>query len=348
MKNRHSEYILSIVLVVLAACLGSMGANAATVKVKLDSTTMLMGNTTLMHVTVDERKGLKGHFPIFNRLGENGIVGVCGDSVELRAPVKVDTVLEGNSRKIKLDIPVQSFDSGYYRLPALEYVAGVDTFRSNSVVLKVYPVIAEANDPISDYSNVSDPEDPSFFDFIPQWMLDWWWLFLILILAIAAFVYGIIRYRRTGSLLPKKPEPTPYEKASAALRELKSEKLWEQGMEKEYFTRLTDILRTYLDGRFSINAMEMTSRQIMASLKKNPETKDKRAYFRQILDMADFVKFAKVRPLPDDNIAAYDSAVRFVEETKPVEPDPEENPDPKVDKKKKKGKSKKTRKGGEK
>ena len=39
---------------------------------------------------------------------------------------------------------------------------------------------------------------------------------------------------------------------------------------------------------------------------------------RQILSVADFVKFAKVRPLPADNIAAYDNAVRFVEETKPV------------------------------
>ncbi len=40
--------------------------------------------------------------------------------------------------------------------------------------------------------------------------------------------------------------------------------------------------------------------------------------------MADFVKFAKVRPLPADNIAAYENAVKFVEETKPVAPSPEE------------------------
>ena len=50
--------------------------------------------------------------------------------------------------------------------------------------------------------------------------------------------------------------------------------------------------------------MEMTSRQILAGLYKNEELKDKRHYFRQILDMADFVKFAKVRPLPADNIAS--------------------------------------------
>ena len=72
-----------------------------------------------------------------------------------------------------------------------------------------------------------------------------------------------------------------------------------------YFTELTDILRLYLYRRFGINAAEMTSRQILASLKKNKDTQDKRVYFRQILDMADFVKFAKVRPLPEDNVKAY-------------------------------------------
>ena len=66
--------------------------------------------------------------------------------------------------------------------------------------------------------------------------------------------------------------------------------------------------------------MEMTSRQILGSLKNNKETKDKREYIRQIVNMADFVKFAKVRPLPEDNIASYDNAVKFVEETKPLPP----------------------------
>ncbi len=90
-------------------------------------------------------------------------------------------------------------------------------------------------------------------------------------------------------------------------------------MEKEYFTLLTDILREYLERRFDINAMEMTTRQIIDSLSSNTEVKEKRNYMREILDVADFVKFAKVRPLPSDNIAAFDNAVKFVEETKPVE-----------------------------
>lgn len=59
----------------------------------------------------------------------------------------------------------------------------------------------------------------------------------------------------------------------------------------------------------------MTSRQIMQTLADQTDVRDKRTYVRKILDVADFVKFAKVRPLPADNVAAFDNAVNFVKET---------------------------------
>lgn len=229
---------------------------------------------------------------------------------------------------IEYTIPVQAFDSGYYQLPEIAFVVGRDTAFSNKLALKVVPVVVDANTPIDDYANVADPEDKSIFDAVPDWVLDYWWVILLVVVAVAAFLYVWMKYKKEGSILGKKPEPTPYEVAVSALRELKDKKLWEQGMEKEYFTELTDVLRVYLFGRFGINAMEMTSRQILGALKNNKETRDKRDYIRQILNMADFVKFAKVRPLPDDNIASFENALKFVEETKPLPPaDDEQSPE---------------------
>ena len=116
------------------------------------------------------------------------------------------------------------------------------------------------------------------------------------------------------------------------IKRYKSEKLCENGHEKEYYTRLTEILRVYLDKRFGINAMEMTSTQIMQQIRSNDDTKTSAPVMKQILEMADFVKFAKVRPLPDDNQKAFANAVTFVESTKPVEQPAAENdnPQPKV------------------
>lgn len=53
----------------------------------------------------------------------------------------------------------------------------------------------------------------------------------------------------------------------------------------------------------------------MSTLADQTDVRDKRDYVRKILDIADFVKFAKVRPLPADNVAAFDNAVNFVKET---------------------------------
>lgn len=247
--------------------------------------------------------------------------------------------------KILMEIPIQSFDSGLYQIPEFVYVAGNDTVRSNELALKVIPVRVSEKDSIDDYASTSEPADKSILDFLPDFIYDFWWLIFILIAAIAGMLYLLKRYRKEGHILPKKPEPTPYEVAISSLISLKEKKLWEQGMEKEYFTKLTEILRIYLYGRFGINAMEMTSRQILASLSKNPEIKEKRSYMRQILDMADFVKFAKVRPLPDDNVASYNNALRFVEETKPVETSEEASDKDNVLPKKIKGEDKK---GGDK
>lgn len=322
LKNR----ILTILIAVMLIPVFASAAPKMSVKAKLDSTVILMGKIARLEVTIDQPHGVKGHFPLFANVLEKGYVSVCKDSVELRAPLKPDTTVNGAMERIVFTIPVQTFDSGFYQLPELDYVSGLDTARSNAVSLKVLPVIVQANEPIDDYANVAKPENSSILDSLPDWLYYYWWAVLIGLGLIGGLIWLYRRYKREGSLLPKKPEPTPYEMAMRNLVELKGKKLWQQGQEKEYFTELTDILREYMYKRFGINALEMTSREIMQALKENAETKDKRAYMRQILSLSDFAKFAKVRPLPEDSEAAYDNAVKFVRETKPVDPDPNEKP----------------------
>lgn len=308
------------ILIITAALVLSVAAwSKPVVKVSLDSTRFKMGQIIDMHVSIDEAEQEHGRFPIFDGIMESGYVSLSGDSIEMRAPGKIDTVVKDGRRLVSMTVPVQSFDSGFYRLPELAYVSGVDTTLSNSVKFSIYPPAGlTAETPIDDYANVSEPENASIFDALPDWMVNYWWLLLLILLLIAAGTYLYMMYRKQGYIIPPKPQPTPYEVAISALRELKEQKLWEQGMEKEYYTHLTDILRTYMEGRFGINAMEMTSKQIMHALHNNRETYSKRGYVRQIVDMADFVKFAKVRPLPIDNVASFDNAMKFVEETKPL------------------------------
>lgn len=323
MQNIKIGYLLPAMMLAVGGCFGI--ATAAKVTAKLDSVSLLMGRVTEMRLQVVQNEGEQGRFPMFDQ-GRTRYIGVCGDSVELSPSPRIDTVALGSGKmELTYHIGLQSFDSGYYKLPEIAYVVGKDTTWSNSVHIQVVPVKAEAEDPIADFARESDAAGSHWTDALPDWLYYYWWALLIGLMAIAAGVWILLRRRKGVSLLPAKPIVVipPHEVALERLRKLKEQKLWEKGMEKEYFTELTDILRTYLDKRFNINAMEMTSRQIMQTLSANPEVRDKRQLVRQILDMADFVKFAKVRPLPADNVAAYDNAVRFVEETLPST----ENPD---------------------
>lgn len=306
----------------------SFPANASDVSVsaRLDSVNLLMGKTTTLHLEVVENKGTNGHFSIFNEEAfRRGYATVCGDSVEIDTSFSIDTIDIGSGKvQLNYSIPVQAFDSGTYRLPRFVYVSGKDSAESNFLTFNVVPLNLTAEDPIAGFANVEEPDGKRFYDWVPDWILDFWWIFLIIALAICTFFWAMRKYGKKGlTKILSKPVVTPWEEALNALTGLKAKKLWEQGMEKEYFTDLTDILRVYLFKRFGINAMEMTSRQIMEKIHES-DFRDKKDYVNQILKVADFVKFAKVRPLPADSIAAYENAVKFVEETIPAEPKKDE------------------------
>lgn len=313
------KYLL-IFLVALLPALNSSAGNI-TISAKLDSVNVLMGKLNTLHLQVVENEGTNGNLTIFNEMAKaRGYAAVCGDSVEIGTNYTVDTTRVGSGR-IQLDytIPVQAFDSGTYQLPKFVYLAGNDSAVSNSLTFNVYPVNVNEDDQIEGFAPVSEPDNPRWYDWVPDPVLDFWWVFLLVVLAVCAFFYGMRRYRGKGlPFIAPKERPKPWIVALDSLQRLKNRKLWEQGMEKEYFTDLTDILREYLYERFGINAMEMTTRQIMDKIHES-DLRDKRDYVKQILNVADFVKFAKVRPLPADSIAAYDNAVKFVEETIPAE-----------------------------
>lgn len=309
----------------LFSCFVMMMAFSATagntiVKAKMDSTVLLMGKKTAIHVEIVQNKGEKGYF-----LNENA--DTLNTFVEVSERCEADTLDLGNERiQINRDIIVQSFDSGMYVIPEMKFVVGKDTFASNPLTLKVIPVKVDSLQTVHDYKPVENVPFV-FSDLFPEFLVDYWWavLLILLILAIALFIY--FKWLRKGTVpfvKKQKPEIPPYDEAIMKLTQLKSERLWESGNEKEYFTRLTDILRRYLDRRFQINAMEMTTGQIMQILRKNEETLAVNDQLNKILEMADFVKFAKMRPLPEDNEVAYQRAMNFVTETKPVEVSPEE------------------------
>lgn len=294
-------------------------AGPTTIKAKLDSAYLLMGRQTGMHIEIVQDKNATGYIPVTD-----------GDTltrnVEIVGWRNSDTTDLGNNRiQIDRDLILQSFDSGLYTLPPILYISGKDTFRTEKTTLKVIPVNVDTLKNINDYKNVENP-DTKWTDYLPDFITDYWWIILLFILIVASAIYIIYRIQKGKPialpLLPKKKLLPPYEEAIEALTALKAASLWQNGQEKEYYTRLTDILRHYIDRRFGVNAMEMTTSQILALLTAI-EAKGAKEELKNILDVADFVKFAKMKPLADENEQSCRLATEFLEKTKPVEIVPE-------------------------
>lgn len=294
-------------------------AKVSSFKAATDSAYIMMGNTTALKFSL-----------IADKADADGTFSILADSVPAEIEFKKNhtpqitrTDLGNNRIELKGEYIIQSFDSGDYKIPGLVYTVNGDTLLSNAQYLKVVPVdVAEDQDICVDEPVLSSGK--GFFDWLPGW---WYWpLIGLLIIAGGVLAYLIMSKRVVIKLPTKKPEP-PYVVARKQLDGIRQDKVWDVLPGKAYYTKLTDIIRTYLNGRFGINAMELTSSQILSALKDLNLSADEIASMKKLFVTSDFVKFAKMEPLREDNIANFNIADRFVETTKPVEETVEESHD---------------------
>ena len=155
----------------------------------------------------------------------------------------------------------------------------------------------------------------------------------VALLLLAAGLYALVRWlrsrgKRLGDLFKPAPPLPPHVAAIRALEALHNQKLWQNNRHKQYYSGLTDILRTYIAARWGIGAMEMTSDEIIAAMRPVELPDKARMDLTAILRNGDLVKFAKATPPAEENEADYLKAYYFVEETKLVEENtPTEGPD---------------------
>ena len=310
--------ILRYTSLITIAAISTLVAQAkSSITATLDSAYVLMGNVTALTIEVIE--------PTEANSQVGFIPGTVPPQVEVVGEASCDTTnLDNNIHQITRRIILQSFDSGAYTLPPVFYQNGNDTMLSNMVTLKVIPVDVSALNDINPNADILQVKS-HWYDFLPDWLIDYWGWLLLTLLIVAGGICAILIYTNRVSIpfIPTKKPIPPYEVARMRLDTLHQQHLCERGQEREYYTELTDILREYIDKRFGINAMEMTSRQILEHIRANETTRPSENLMRQILEVADFVKFAKMRPLPDDNVKSFSHAVEFVENTKPIDTDTE-------------------------
>jgi len=206
---------------------------------------------------------------------------------------------------------ITSFDTGYISIPPLPYVFNapdgrLDTAYTNDLLLRVksFPV---------DEDSELRPIKPIIEE--PLNWLDFWPLYLLL--AAGAIGYAVwIYFQRQKRAPPPPPPPPPHIIALNALDQLEGKQLWQNEETKAYYSELTHILREYLEGRFDLQALEMTTRQITTRLTQRSDFDQVKAReLSDLLQLSDLVKFAKARPAAELHPESLARVRAFVKDT---------------------------------
>ena len=303
---------LFIVAIVVAA--GSAQAQGVTLKAWTDSTSYEIGRWITLRIDGEMPAAIDSLVPVvFDTLG----------TFEVLARKTSEPELEGGRKRQTWKFRLTTFEAGEVRIPAvpIAYRTGEDTLwhfaRTEPLALTITTV---AVDTAADFKDIKPPVDApwAWEDVLP------YLIFLWAVAVIAAVAFLIVHYRKQQAAAPAptaaRPAVPAHEAAIAALHNLEDRHLWQKGKVKEFYSELTEIIRNYFEHRFRIRALEMTTDEVLAGLKRVREADSALSDTSKLLLTADLVKFAKYMPTPDENAEEMALAYAVVRHTAPKAP----------------------------
>ena len=241
--------------------------------------------------------------------------------IEIVESWRMDTVkfIKGKKNKpgsldLRGGLTITSFDEGIYILPPIavqrlstDGVLDTLVFDPQRLEVMTMPVDTATFQPHDIKGQIRYPV--TFREVLP-WILG----SLAVIGLIALIVWLIVRYSRRNNPEYIKKDP-PHIIALRELDKYRGNKLWAPEKQKIFYSGITDALREYIDARYGISAMEMTTAEIFKDMMKTDAPEDLVAEMKELFERADFVKFAKFTASEEDNASALPVAVRFVTST---------------------------------
>jgi len=299
----------AILLVLIFSSAFNLCAQNITVEAGLEKQEILIGDQIVLNLKLLQPINETVEFPVFNEK--------LTDTIEIISQSKFDTTdLKNGSVLIQKNILITAFDSGFYKISPIAFLHksknSTDTLKTKPLWLKVNTVQLDTTDVIKDIK--APYRAPiGFYEILP-------WALGVIGLAIIGFIiiYIIRKIKRKEPIFRRfRPVEPAHIIALRELEKLKNDKLWQHEKIKDYYTRLTDIIRIYLSNRYAIKTLERTSDEILQSLKQSEFDDDKSfSILNDLFQTSDLVKFAKFKPMPEENEKCLIGAYEFVDRTK--------------------------------
>lgn len=328
MKKAQKYILINLIICLSVFSFEAQAQKRTSARATVSPAEILIGEQAILDLEVITPKDRSILFPVF---ADTLVTGI-----EVLKMLPADTIIEHEVMTIHQKYVITSFDSTLYHIPYIPVIDGTDTIRSNSFGLKVTsPILpeqvlshlAEMKEQKTDsidfeklqLTDISSNLKPPF---VWQDYLQYLWIGLLILLVLALIGVGLylaLRKKNKGYFFKPQVILPPHTIALKALDKIKDEKIWQRGLEKQYYTEVTDVIREYIEKRFLLNAFEKTSDEILDAMKYQTEADSTIDNLTQVLKLADLVKFAKYKPLPNENDLSLVNAYLFVNQTK-IEP----------------------------
>ncbi|MEO6168380.1 MAG: hypothetical protein ABIO46_15140 [Chitinophagales bacterium] len=241
-------------------------------------------------------------------------------NMELLNASEIDTAVSSGYKTFTQTYTLSAYDSGTYRAGPQKIIfkdnsGTADTVFSDSILISVTTLPV---DTAKAFKAIKAPIDVPYTlnEFLPYIIGG-----IILLAIIAAVAYYVRRRKNQKPKVIQRPKPKdpPHVWARRELKKLEDEKLWQKDESKMYYSRLTDILRMYLEYRYGWFALESTTEKIGEDIERYGMSEDAKKNLLLILNEGDLVKFAKHVPMPDLNVRVMERAYSFIELTEQKE-----------------------------
>lgn len=308
-----------IVLLIGMPVMPEIQAQLISVRSEVARDSMMIGDQQRFSLHVEADTELEFRMPRWTDSTGNTLQ-FMGRDLEVLAFLSADTSFAEGKRVVNHHYLFTGFEGGSHMIPALEvsyqFKGRLDTARSMPLFIQIAEPEVDTSEQIKPIkAPINTPVN--FAEILP-----WAGLALgILLLGVGSYILlrRYLRRKQHPEVFAMKKKEAAHVIAFRELDALKEQKMWESGQVKAFYTRLTEITRRYIENQYGIPAMESVSEEIIEAFQRvNSEGELLDEMLRDLLQLADLVKFAKEDPLPVENQTHLNNAYIFVQKTYPL------------------------------